>query len=372
MRIEAAAIDPALLDPLGAEADASQRMPAEAVAVLAGDRLLAPLIPQRYGGLGAKYAALGAVCEDLGAICTSMRSLVTVQSMVAGALARWGTAGQRESYLPRLASGELLAGFCLTEHDAGSDGAAVAARLKRTATGWRLTGTKRWITFGQSAQLLLVIARAPDGVTAVLCDLTDPAASRGTVKRTPVRHPLGLRGAMLADLDFDVAVPEDAVLAKPGYGFDHVAQHALDLGRLTVAFGCAGMSRRCLDESADYASRRQQYGKPIAEHQLIRRMLARMLVGTEAARELCAAAARAHDEHSATAVRRSIVAKYFASRAAVSSASDAVQVHGAAGCAAGAAVERIYRDAKIMQIIEGSDQMAEIAIGGFARARSPR
>lgn len=356
-----------LLNEFGRAADAQEEMPHEAERMLAERGLLAPLVTPDFGGLGVSYREFGECCEEIGAACSSMRSLITVQSMVSGCLVRWGTADQRARWLPGLCTGKLIGGFCITEQQAGSDAAAIASELVPAKDGgWHLTGVKKWVTFGRKADLLLVIARAEQGMTAVLCDVSGRPLDASTIRR-PHCHPLGLRGAMLADIEFDLTVPGSAVVARPGLGLSHVAQTALDIGRLSIAWGCVGMGRRCLEASTAYASQRSQFGRPIIEYQLIQRLLARMLVGVDAARALCREASAAHDEKRSDAIRRTAVAKYLASQTAAAAASDAIQVHGASGCESGSPVERMYRDSKIMQIIEGSDQIAEITISGFAR-----
>ncbi|TYB55400.1 acyl-CoA dehydrogenase [Nonomuraea sp. PA05] len=346
----------ARLPPYAAAADLDGRMPEEAIAVLREARLLAPMVAAEHGGPGLDHAGFGEVCEAVGAVCTSLRSLITVQSMVAAAVARWGRPEQRARWLPALAGGGVLAGFCLTEAEAGSDAAAITSSLVRDGGGWRLTGRKRWVTFGQSAGLLLVLARAGEGGTAVLCE-----AGPG-VRRLPRAGSLGLRGAMLADLEFDVELPDSAVLGRPGFGLATVAETALSLGRLSVAWGSAGMVRGCLEACAAHVRDRRQFGAALAEHQLVRRLIARMAVSAQAARALCREASAARDQGLADAGSLVLAAKYFAAGAAAAAGADAVQLHGADGTAAGAYAARMFRDGKIMQIIEGSDQMGELAI----------
>lgn len=328
---------------------------------------LAPNVPGHYGGAGLDELSIGLLCESLGSACSSTRSLVTVQAMVAAALLRWGSDDQRDRWLPALASGDAVAGFCLTEPDVGSDAAAVATAVTKDGGTVRLTGFKRWVTFGQRADVYLVVGAGP---TAVLVERDTPGLSVH-----PIAAQLGLRAARLADIVLDAcAVPAANVVGRPGAGFVAVANTALDIGRYTVAWGCAGLGAACRDASYQYARERRQFGVPLVDHQLVRRLLTNMLVDVRAARLLCADAAAARQARSPTAVADTIIAKYAAARMVNRVAPDAVQVHGAAGIGAGHDVERYLRDAKVMQIIEGTDQMHQVTIADYgmrAHGRKP-
>ena len=258
-----------------------------------------------------------------------------------------------------MATGEIVAGFCLTEPDVGSDAGSVSAPVEPADGGWRLSGCKRWVTFGSRADVYLVIGRAPEGPAALLVD----AGARG-VEREPPAALLGLRGAHVCDVVFDDAPGE--MLAKPGLGFSHVASTALDHGRHSVAWGCVGIAQAALDASLDHARERVQFGVPIGDHQLVRRLLSEMAAGVKGARLLCWWAAGLRDGRDPRAIAETIVAKYVSARTAERAASEAVQVHGAVGCSGEAVVERLLRDAKVMRIIEGSDQMHQLAIADFA------
>jgi len=303
--------------------------------------------------------ALGELCARLGRSCTAVRALVTVQGMVTTAIERWGTSELRERWVPALTTGSTLGAFCLTEAGAGSDAASVETSLRSTGSGFVLNGRKLWVSFGASAELLLVVARSSEGPVAVLVD-----ANADGVRREPVAQELlGMRGAAVAHLVFsDVHLDRAALLGPQTGGLMHVANTALDYGRYTVAWGCVGLAERCVEEASRHALGRKQFGLVIAEHQLVRRLLTRMLVHVRAARAACRVAADARSTRAPNYPLESIMAKYVASRAAVTCASAAIDVCGAVGCTRLLPLERFFRDAKVMQIIEGTDQISELAI----------
>jgi alkylation response protein AidB-like acyl-CoA dehydrogenase len=348
--------------------DAAGALPPDVVPTMAAAGLLASDLPVRHGGLGHSPPALGELCARLGGVCTALRSLVTVQGMVAAAIHRWGTGEQRDRWLPALAAGECLAGFAATEPGAGTDLGAVAGTLHDDGRDLVLSADKRWVTYGQRATVFLVLARWDGLLTTVLVD-----ADRPGVVREAVHDQLGLRAAHLAHVRFDeVRVPRANLVAPPGYGLSHVVATALDHGRFTVSWGCAGMATACLEYATAHAASRTQGGVRLADHEVVRARLGSALVTTLAARELCARAARSRQDGSPDAIADTMIAKYAAAAAAASVSQDAVQVHGAAGCAPDSPVGRFFRDAKIMQIIEGAEQVGEVHIGDHALRRFGR
>lgn len=308
--------------------------------------------------LGGTPLALGEFCAEVGAVCSSLRGLVTVQAMVSAALSRWGTAAQRSHWLPRLAAGEEIAGFAATEANAGTDLSAVATTIEAGPDGLTVSGEKRWVTCGGIATLLLVLG-VLDGKPATVLVETDRAA----VHLDPVQDQLGMRAAHIAHVRLDqVRVPRENLVAPPGFGLSHVVATALDHGRFTVAWGCVGMAEACLRDAAEHATTRLQAGIPLSDHQLVRSMLARAAVDTDNARLSCIAAAQSRLDGAPNAIARTVMAKYTASRAAAAVSADAVQILGSAGIAPDSRAGRFYRDAKVMQIIEGADQVSELHI----------
>jgi methoxymalonate biosynthesis protein len=341
-----------------ADWDRHGALPADVRQRLADTGLLGADVAARHGGLGGTPAGLGELCARIGGVCSALRGLVTVQGMVSAALTRWGTDEQRDRWLPRWATGRELAGFAATEADAGTDLAAVRTLIEEDGDHVLVTGRKRWVTFGRAADVFLVLGTAAGRLTTVLVE-----ADRPGVSREPVEGQLGMRAAEIAHLDFDrVRVPRGNVVAPFGLGLSHVAATALDHGRFTVAWGCVGMAETCLETVARHIVHRTQGGVRLAEHQLVRARLARAAVETTAARELCLRAAGLRASRSPEAVVATITAKYAAARTASSVSHSAVQSLGAAGCAPDSAAGRFYRDAKVMEIIEGSEDVAELHI----------
>lgn len=325
--------------------------------------LIAKLADAGYlGAADMDEVTFGLLCEEIGAACSSVRSLLTVQNMVARTIARWGSAEQKDQWLPRLASGDAIAGFCLTEPGTGSDAAAVTTSFEDAGDDWVVTGHKLWVTFGRRADVFLVVGRAAAGPVAALV----PRDVAGLDLR-PVDGQLGLRAAMLAEVVLDgCRVPKANTVAKPGFGFSHVAGTTLDHGRYSVAWGCVGIARGCVEASAAYATERVQFGSPLRDHQLVRRMLTDMQVSTDAARLMCIEAGRLRAASDPRSLEATMAAKYFASTILPRVTNDAVQIHGANGVDPRFAVERHFRDAKIMQIIEGTDQMHQLNLADVA------
>lgn len=322
---------------------------------------LGAVIPAEFGGTGMDAITFGLFNEETGRACSSVRSLVTVHGMVSRAVVRWGTAPQREYWLPRLATGTSIGAFALTEPGAGSDVKGLAATAHRAGAGYRIDGEKRWITFGQRADVYLLFCRLDGRETAFLV----PAGAPGLQVR-PVTGILGTRASMLAELSLrDCRVPADAVLGRPGLGLAAVAADALELGRYSVAWGCVGLTQACLDAALDHAERREQFGVRLRAHQLVQRMLADMAVGASAARLLSQQAGWLREAGEQRSVHATWLAKYFASTTAFRAASDAVQIHGAHGCG-DHPVQRYLRDAKVMEIIEGSTEIQQTTIAESA------
>ena len=342
--------------------DREERLPAGVVAELAGAGHLGALVPAELGGAGMDALTFGLLNESIGAGCSSVRSVLTVHSMVAHAIARWGTPDQRERWLPRLAAGESVAAFALTEPGAGSDATALETTARPLGGGYVLDGHKRWITYGQCADLFLVFTRCAGRIAAFL---VERAADGMTVE--PMRGLLGTRASMVAEVRLrECRVPAEALLGRVGFGLSAVGSSALDVGRYSVAWGCVGMAQACLEASIDHAGSRRQFGRRLRDQQLVQRMIASMATSVSAARLLCWQAACQRHAGDPRSVVAACMAKYFASRSAFRVASDAVQVHGALGCGAGSPVQRHLRDAKVMEIIEGSTEIQETMLAEAA------
>jgi glutaryl-CoA dehydrogenase (non-decarboxylating) len=323
---------------------------------------LGALVPKEHGGRGMEMITYGLLTEEIGRACSSVRSLLTVHDMAAHAILRWGSAEQRERYLPALAKGEILGALALSEENAGSDAKAVETTATEDGDGFVLDGHKKWTTFGQIAGLYLTVAQCGGKPTAFLVERGAPGLSV-----SPIRGMLGTRASLLARLDFDrCRLPRTALLGRVGFGVSHVAAAALEQGRYSVAWGSVGIAQACLDACLAYAASRRQFGAPLAEHQLIRAMLSDMVTGVRAGRLLCCRAGYLRQMGDPGALPETMVAKYFCGRLAAKAAADAVQIHGANGCSEDYPVARYFRDAKVMEIIEGSNQIQQITISRFA------
>lgn len=353
--------------PRAAEIDRDQRFPEDLLRRIAKQGYLAPWLPRESGGQGMDFVTYGVLTEEVGRACSSARSLLTCHGMVTQAIARWGSEAQKRSLLPLLAAGQRIAAFALTEPTVGSDAASPQSTAVTAGDRLLLNGEKSWVTFGQRADLFLVLARYEGETSAFLVDRDSPGL---TV--SPVDGLLGTRGAMLANLRFeDCLVPKKNIVGKPGFGFSMVASEALNHGRYSVACGCVGLLRACLEASVAYTATRRQFETEIREHQLVRQKITDMMVNLRCAELLCRHAGELKDQRDSRAIAETMMAKYYASTSAVRAAGDAVQLHGANGVSDRYPVARYYRDAKIMEIIEGSTQILQTIIAEFAYTDLP-
>ncbi|MBC6447368.1 acyl-CoA dehydrogenase family protein [Actinokineospora sp. HBU206404] len=324
--------------------------------------LWAPFLPVEDGGAGIDMVTLGELHEEVGRGCSSVRSLLTVHTMVSWTVRRWGTAAQRERWAGVLARGEALGAFCLSEPEAGSDAAGISTRAVPAGGGWVLDGVKKWITGGQRADVFLVFAKTDASIGAFLVPRDTPG-----VEVRPIPEILGTRASMLAEVSFrGVRLDGDALVGPSGFTAGMVLTGTLDLGRYSVACGSVGIIQACLDACADYTSRRRVGGELLRTMPLIQAKVSDMVTDVRAARMLCAEAGRLKDAGEASTLMATWVAKYFASTAAARHASEAVQIHGANGCGDDYPVARLYRDAKVMEIIEGSNEVQRMTIAGEA------
>jgi alkylation response protein AidB-like acyl-CoA dehydrogenase len=298
------------------------------------------------------------VMEELGRADSSVRGIVSVNvGLVGKTIGKWGTEEQRQEWLPRLASGEPLGCYALTEPGAGSDPGSIVTRAERDGDGWRISGSKIFITLGTWAGLALVFAKTGDRVSCFLVPTDSPGFSA-----QPIKGKLGLRAQDTGELTLDgVRVPAENVLAGEGDGMK-VALSALDNGRISLAAGCVGIAQGCLDASLAYARERRQFGRSIASFQLVQELLAEIAVETEAARLVTWKAALAADSGERHTLESSI-AKYYASEAAVRAANAAVQIHGGYGYIDEYPVGKYLRDARVTTLYEGTSQIQKLIIG---------
>jgi len=356
------------IDPGADRNDREGQTPPELIRTLAAAGYLGAVVPRHLGGQEMDAITFGLLCEAIGRSSASLLSLITVHSMVCHAILKWGSAAQRTDWLPRLAAGERVGAFALTEPQIGSDARNVESAAVIGDGAVTLNGEKKWISFAQVADLFLIVAQCDGSPCAVLVERDTPGFATEAIGGL-----LGFRSAMLAKVRMDACrVPATHLLGRVGFGFSHIAGTALDLGRYCVAWGCLGLGQACLDACLSYTSERRQFGELLKGHQLIQRMIADMITQVRAARLLCFRAGELRDKADPSSILETSIAKYFASRTVSRIADDAVQIHGANGCSSEYRVERYLRDAKIMEIIEGSTQMQQLIIAksgyhGFIR-----
>jgi alkylation response protein AidB-like acyl-CoA dehydrogenase len=348
--------------PAAQENDRLERFPQEALDGLRATGFIGLTIPEEYGGGGADPLSYALLVEELGRGDANVRSIVSVHlGLVAGSVARWGTPEQKEQWLPRMATGETLGCFCLTEPDHGSDPASLQSTARRDGDAYVLDGRKMFITNGGIAGVALVMARTggpgAKGVSAFLVDTTLPGWST-----RPVHGKLGIRSCDTAEVTLDgVRVPASAMLGPEGSGI-RVALSALDDGRFSLAASCTGLAQRCLDVMTAYAKERHQFGRPIASFQLVQQLVADTAVDVSAARLLTWQIADRKQRGEGHTLESSM-AKYFASEAAVRAANAAVQVHGGYGYVDEFVVGKLLRDARVTTLYEGTSQIQQLLIG---------
>jgi acyl-CoA dehydrogenase len=352
------------LVPLEDQVEREDAVPDALVGEMKALGLFGLTIPEAYGGLGLGVEEEVRVALVLGRTSPAFRSVFgTNLGIGSQGVVIDGTAEQKRRWLPGLASGALIGSFCLTEPDVGSDAAALRTRAERRGDGYLLNGTKRYITNAPRADLFTVMARTNPrepgaaGISAFVVDARSPGISLGKPERK-----MGQKGAQVCDVVFeDVAVPRDALIGGiEGQGFK-TAMKVLDRGRLHMAGVCAGVARRLIRDSVAYALGRRQFGKPIAEFQLIQAMLADSETECAAAEALALATARRRDLGERV-TKEAAMCKYFASEMVGRVADRAVQIHGGAGYIADYAVERFYRDVRLFRIYEGTSQIQQLII----------
>jgi alkylation response protein AidB-like acyl-CoA dehydrogenase len=300
------------------------------------------------------------VLEELAGAWASVGVGVSVHIMSCYPLATWGTSDQQERWLPDMLGGALLGGYCLSEAAAGSDPAAMRARADRTAAGYRLRGSKAWVTHGGEADFYTVFARTSDdrsrGVSCFLAAGDAPGLSA-----QPPEHKMGLTGSTTATVDLDdVVLDHERLVGGEGLGLP-IALRALDSGRLGIAAVAVGVAQAALDHAVAYAKERETFGKPIIEHQGLGFLLADMAAAVDTARAVTLEAARRRDRDLPFA-RQASIAKLVATDAAMKVTTDAVQVLGGYGYTKEFPVERLMREAKVMQIFEGTNQIQRMVI----------
>ncbi|MDX2540677.1 acyl-CoA dehydrogenase family protein [Streptomyces sp. WI04-05B] len=346
--------------PRAAEEEEAGRFPREVFTLLSESGLLGLPYASEHGGGDQPYEVYLQVVEELAAARLTVGLGVSVHTLSCHALANYGTKAQQAEHLPAMLGGGLLGAYCLSEPASGSDAASLSTKAVREGEDWVLTGTKAWITHGGVADFYTVMARTgedgPRGITAFLA----PADASGLSAAAPERK-MGLKGSPTAQINFDgVRLDGNRRVGEEGQGFA-IALAALDSGRLGIAACAIGLAQAALDEAVAYATGRRQFGRPISDFQGLRFMLADMATQIEAGRALYLAAARLRDAGRPFA-KQAAMAKLLCTDAAMKVTTDAVQVLGGYGYTADFPVERYMREAKVLQIVEGTNQIQRMVI----------
>jgi alkylation response protein AidB-like acyl-CoA dehydrogenase len=357
--------------PVRAELDEKEEFPWEIMKILADTDLFGVYIPEEYGGLGGGILDLCLVVEELSRVCSGVAVSYAASGLGTLTLLQYGTEEQKQKFLPDIASGRRLAAFGLTEETAGSDAGGIQATATPTSGGYILNGTKQFITNGGEAEVYTVIAltdksKGPRGASAFLVEKGAPGFSFGRKEKK-----LGIRASATRELVFeDCFVPQENILGREGMGFI-LTMKLLDYSRPGLGAQALGLAQGALEAAVDYAKQRIQFGHPIFAQQAVQHMLADMAIEVEAARGLVYATARLIDSGAKNFTLESAMSKVFASDVAMKVTTNAMQVFGGVGYMRDYPIEKMFRDAKITQIYEGTNQVLRNEIA-FALRKKKR
>ncbi len=352
--------------PYAGQFDAQGEVPQEIVRAMADKGFLGSILPIEYGGLGLDALAYGYLTEELGKGCNSVRTLLTVHtSLVGETLARLGTAFHKEQYLTAIAKGEKIACFALSEPGVGTDATAVQTSYIEDGDNFVINGRKKWISYAAIADVFLVFASDATGaVSAFLVERGDG------VTTVPMTGMLASRGSHIAEVFFDnVRVPKRNLVGRLGMGFSFVANTALFYGRYSIAWAGVALAHAAVEEMATYARTREQFGKKIGQHQLVQGLIADAVTSLHLARSTCEKVAMLRIAEDDEAIMETNIAKYFTSKIAMDITTNAVQVFGGNGCWNIYPVERLFREAKVLEIIEGTSQIQQVMIAEYGIKR---
>jgi alkylation response protein AidB-like acyl-CoA dehydrogenase len=358
--------------PVASEFEHADRYPDAIVEKMKELGLFGVTIPEEYGGLGLDLLTYIGVVEELSYGWMSLSGVVNTHTIAASIIAAHGTEEQKHRWLPRLATGKLRGCLSLSEADAGSDTRNLSCRAERDGDEYVITGTKMWVTNGERAGIVALAARTAEGISCFIVE-KEPGPASGGIRVSRNIGKLGYRGIETVEMVYDGhRVPADALLGDPGRGLSYILG-ALEVGRINIAARAVGLARAAFDASLQYAQERQTFGRPIAEHQAIQIKLADMATKLEAARLLTRGAAERRQAGERADVEAAM-AKLFASETAFEISIEAMRIHGAVGYTTDLPIERYYRDAPLMLIGEGTNEIQRLVIarGLLARAESLR
>jgi alkylation response protein AidB-like acyl-CoA dehydrogenase len=348
--------------PYAGQFEENAAIPRELIDKMAQKGFLGACFPEEYGGLGLDPVYYGLFTEEFGKGCASTRAILTVHtSLVGETLLRWGTEEQKKKWLPKMCSGEKIGCFGLTEPDVGTDAKSVQTSYRKQGNKYIINGTKKWITLGDIADFFLIVTNGEKGVSTFLVE-----REMAGVKTTPIKGLLAGRAAHIAFIELDnVEVPPENLLAKEGSGFTYIVNTALDHGRYSIAWGGLGLAQEALEAMVSYSRKRKQFGKKLYSFQLVQGIIGDAVTKIHAGRALCLRAGELRRKGDANAVMESTIAKYYTSKIAMEITTNAVQIHGGNGCYNKFPVERLFREAKILEIIEGTSQVQQEIIANY-------
>ncbi|MFD9368410.1 acyl-CoA dehydrogenase family protein [Streptomyces sp. NPDC060020] len=358
---QAAVLATGLAEGVAEEWDRRAELPREVIRELGAKGVLCADVPEHFGGLGLSSLDNGQLIAATGEVCSSLRSIMTSQGIAAWTVSRFGSAEQQADFLPRLTSGES-AGVAFSEPGAGSDLAAMATEITRDGDSIVVDGVKTWVTGAHYASLLVVFGRYGSGAAMAVVPADAPGVS---IERVP--DPLGCRAAGHSTVRLSgVRLPAEYLLGGAGMPVTMLATSPLTHGRISVAWGCVGMLRACLREVVRHSARRETFGSPLSQHQLIRRHIAELHVGERTATHACERASADWDAKRPQHTSAAVLAKHVAAGHAARGAASAVQVLASAGASSSHVVARAFRDAKLMEIIEGSNEISQLLLADEA------
>jgi alkylation response protein AidB-like acyl-CoA dehydrogenase len=336
------------------EIDESQKFPKELIKELAEQKFLSVIFPKTLGGLELDPVNYGLFLEHAAKYCSNVRNLFLVSmSMVGGTLLKCGNHNQIKYWIPQIIDGSAVGAFSLTEPDTGSDTSSLKTTFEKVGNEYRINGKKKWTTMGGIANFLLLIAKNGDQTGAFIIETDRPG-----IRIRELKGLLGNRGSHVAEIELDnVIIPQNNLVGDLNFGMNIVASTALDIGRYNTAWGGVALAQACLEEMISYSRTRSQFGKKIRTFQIIQEMIGNAATNIQASRALNLSAGKLRMDLDDGAKNATTMAKYFSSKIAMQISQDAIQTHGGNGYSSEFPVERYFREAKALEIIEGTSQV---------------
>ncbi len=315
-------------------------------------------IPRNYGGRPVDAIMFGILNQEFGAINSGLRSLITVNSMVCHAIANWGTDEQKNKWLTEIAKEKLTGAFALSEPNVGSDATSITCEASDVANGLLLNGVKTWITYGQVADLFLVFVKYKQSTLAIVVERNTPGLIIKKLEDLEVENT-----AMHSELRFDNCIISKANILGPDRdAVQLIAMNCLSIGRLSIAWSGLGIAKSSLSIARDHIKQRRQFNVLLKDHQLVQKIVTDMILNVEAGENLCISAAQHYDQRNPQALFKICIAKHYIATSTGKIVSDAIQLLGAAGLTKKFPLVRYLKEVKVMEIIEGSNQMHELLI----------